>query len=29
VPATTLPDGDTMAILADPSGITFGVMQRA
>jgi len=28
VPATTLPDGDTMAVLRDPTGVTFGVMQR-
>ncbi|HYK05641.1 MAG TPA: VOC family protein [Thermoanaerobaculia bacterium] len=27
VPPTTLPDGDTMAIIADPNGITFGLMQ--
>lgn len=26
VPATALPDGDTIAILADPAGVTFGVM---
>src|SRR4051812_44044794 len=25
VPVTVLPDGDTMAVLADPCGITFGV----
>ena len=25
VPPTTLPDGDTMAVLADPCGVTFGV----
>lgn len=29
VPPTTLPDGDTMAVLADPCGVTFGVMRRA
>jgi hypothetical protein len=28
VPATTLPDGDVLAILADPCGVTFGVMRR-
>jgi len=28
VPATTLPDGDTMAVLRDPTGVTFGVMLR-
>jgi predicted enzyme related to lactoylglutathione lyase len=27
VPPSTLPDGDTMAILADPTGITFGMMR--
>ncbi len=27
VPPTTLPDGDTLAIIADPNGITFGLMQ--
>ncbi|MFM8534190.1 MAG: VOC family protein [Acidimicrobiia bacterium] len=27
VPPTTLPDGDTMAVLKDPCGITFGVMR--
>ena len=26
VPPTALPDGDVMAVLADPSGLTFGVM---
>jgi uncharacterized protein len=26
VPKSALPDGDVMAVLADPSGITFGVM---
>ncbi|HJW94421.1 MAG TPA: VOC family protein [Thermoanaerobaculia bacterium] len=25
IPATTLPDGDVMAILADPNGVTFGL----
>jgi predicted enzyme related to lactoylglutathione lyase len=29
VPRTALPDGDEMAILADPCGITFGVVRRA
>jgi predicted enzyme related to lactoylglutathione lyase len=28
VPPTSLPDGDTIAIVADPNGMTFGVMQR-
>ena len=28
VPRSALPDGDVMAVLADPSGITFGVMRR-
>jgi predicted enzyme related to lactoylglutathione lyase len=27
VPPTTLPDGDAMAVLADPCGVTFGVMR--
>jgi uncharacterized protein len=27
VPATTLPDGDTMAVLRDPTGMTFGIMR--
>jgi predicted enzyme related to lactoylglutathione lyase len=27
VPATTLPDGDTIAIVADPNGMTFGLLQ--
>lgn len=27
VPVTVLPDGDTMAVLADPAGVTFGVMK--
>jgi predicted enzyme related to lactoylglutathione lyase len=26
VPKSTLPDGDTMAILLDPAGISFGLM---
>lgn len=28
VPTTTLPDGDVMAVLADPCGVTFGVMRH-
>ena len=28
VPPTALPDGDVLAILADPCGVTFGVMRR-
>jgi predicted enzyme related to lactoylglutathione lyase len=28
VPATTLPDGDTMAVLRDPTGVTFGLIFR-
>ena len=28
IPVTTLPDGDTMAVLRDPSGVTFGVMRQ-
>ena len=28
VPPTTLPDGDVMAVLADPCGVTFGVMRH-
>jgi len=28
VPKSALPDGDTMAILRDPRGLTFGVMAR-
>jgi len=28
VPVTTLPDGDTMAVLRDPTGVTFGVMRQ-
>jgi predicted enzyme related to lactoylglutathione lyase len=27
VPPTTLPDGDTMAVIADPHGITFGLVE--
>jgi uncharacterized protein len=29
VPPTALPDGDELAILADPCGVTFGVMRRS
>ena len=29
VPPTTLPDGDTMAVLKDPSGLTFGVVRHS
>ena len=29
VPPTTLPDGDTMAVLKDPAGVTFGVMRHS
>lgn len=29
IPPTTLPDGDVMAILKDPCGMTFGVMRHA
>lgn len=28
VPVTALPDGDVMAILRDPQGLTFGLMRR-
>jgi predicted enzyme related to lactoylglutathione lyase len=28
VPPTTLPDGDVMAVLADPNGVTFGVVKH-
>jgi predicted enzyme related to lactoylglutathione lyase len=28
VPATTLPDGDTMAVLRDPSGMSFGLIRH-
>ena len=28
VPRTALPDGDVMAILLDPAGLSFGVMQK-
>jgi len=27
VPTTTLPDGDVMAILLDPAGISFGIVR--
>ena len=27
VPETTLPDGDTMAVIADPFGLTVGLMK--
>ena len=29
VPRSVLPDSDVMAVLRDPSGLTFGVMTRA
>ena len=29
VPVTALPDGDVMAVLADPCGVTFGLMRHA
>lgn len=29
VPPTTLPDGDTMAVLKDPCGVTFGVVRHS
>lgn len=29
VPPTTLPDGDTMAVMKDPCGVTFGVMRHS
>ena len=29
VPSSTLPDGDQMAILADPTGMTFGLVRSA
>jgi predicted enzyme related to lactoylglutathione lyase len=29
VPPTTLPDGDTLAVLKDPFGVTFGVMRHS
>ena len=29
VPVTTLPDGDVMAIMRDPVGMTFGLMRHA
>lgn len=28
IPPTTLPDGDVMAVLTDPCGVSFGVMKR-
>jgi predicted enzyme related to lactoylglutathione lyase len=28
VPVSVLPDGDTMAILSDPAGMSFGVMKK-
>ena len=28
VPVTTLPDGDVMTILRDPTGLSFGIVQR-
>jgi predicted enzyme related to lactoylglutathione lyase len=28
VPVTAMPDGDTMAVLRDPCGVTFGLMRR-
>jgi predicted enzyme related to lactoylglutathione lyase len=28
LPPQTLPDGDCMAILHDPEGISFGIVQR-
>jgi predicted enzyme related to lactoylglutathione lyase len=28
VPPTTLPDGDTMAVLSDPSGLPLGLMRH-
>jgi uncharacterized protein len=27
IPKSTLPDGDTMAVLADPAGLSFGICQ--
>jgi uncharacterized protein len=27
IPATTLPDGDVMAVLLDPAGISFGIVR--
>jgi predicted enzyme related to lactoylglutathione lyase len=29
VPPTTLPDGDVMAVLKDPCGVTFGVVRHS
>ena len=28
VPIATLPDGDTIAVLRDPTGVTFGLMRQ-
>jgi predicted enzyme related to lactoylglutathione lyase len=28
IPATTLPEGDVMAVLQDPQGMTFGLSKR-
>ena len=28
VPTSTLPDGDTMAVLLDPAGLPFGIVQQ-
>ena len=28
VPVTALPDGDVMAVLADPMGVTFGLVRQ-
>jgi len=29
IPKSVLPDGDTMAVLLDPAGLTFGICQLA
>jgi predicted enzyme related to lactoylglutathione lyase len=29
IPATVLPEGDEMAVLHDPQGMTFGICRRA
>ena len=29
VPRTVLPDGDVMALLVDPAGLSFGIVQQA
>ena len=29
IPVTALPDGDVMAILSDPGGLTFGLMRQS